>query len=71
LAAAGPIADIATHAAGARVRPDVKVVRFDAWETPQGRLKAPPELYARTFRSPSARMQRDAFFLLPRGVGGG
>ena len=33
------IAYIAKHAAGARVRPDMKVVLFDEWEKPKSRLK--------------------------------
>ena len=32
----GLIAYIAKHPVGARVRPDMKVVFFDEWETPQG-----------------------------------
>jgi len=35
----GLIAYIAKHPAGARVRPDMKVVFFDEWETPKERLK--------------------------------
>jgi transcription-repair coupling factor (superfamily II helicase) len=35
----GLIAYIAKHEAGARVRPDMKVVFFDEWETPPERLK--------------------------------
>ncbi len=35
----GLIAYIAKHPAGARVRPDMKVVFFDEWETPAARLK--------------------------------
>jgi transcription-repair coupling factor (superfamily II helicase) len=35
----GLIAYIAKHPVGARVRPDMKVVFFDEWETPQARLK--------------------------------
>jgi transcription-repair coupling factor (superfamily II helicase) len=35
----GLIAHIAKHAAGARVRPDMKVVFFDEWETAEARLK--------------------------------
>jgi transcription-repair coupling factor (superfamily II helicase) len=35
----GLISYIAKHEAGARVRPDMKVVFFDEWETPQARLK--------------------------------
>ena len=35
----GLIAYIAAHAAGARVRPDMKVVFFDEWDTPTERLK--------------------------------
>ena len=35
----GLIAYIAKHAVGARVRPDMKVVFFDEWETPKERLK--------------------------------
>ena len=35
----GLIAYIAKHEAGARVRPDMKVVLFDEWETPPERLK--------------------------------
>jgi transcription-repair coupling factor (superfamily II helicase) len=35
----GLISYIAKHPVGARVRPDMKVVFFDEWETPQARLK--------------------------------
>ncbi len=35
----GLIAYIAKHPEGARVRPDMKVVLFDEWETPPARLK--------------------------------
>ncbi len=35
----GLISYIAKHPAGARVRPDMKVVFFDEWETPKARLK--------------------------------
>jgi transcription-repair coupling factor (superfamily II helicase) len=35
----GLIAYIAKHPEGARVRPDMKVVFFDEWETPEARLK--------------------------------
>jgi transcription-repair coupling factor (superfamily II helicase) len=35
----GLIAYIAKHEAGARVRPDMKVVFFDEWDTPAARLK--------------------------------
>jgi transcription-repair coupling factor (superfamily II helicase) len=35
----GLIAFIGKHEAGARVRPDMRVVFFDEWETPQQRLK--------------------------------
>jgi transcription-repair coupling factor (superfamily II helicase) len=35
----GLIAYIAKHPVGARVRPDMKVVFFDEWDTPQARLK--------------------------------
>jgi transcription-repair coupling factor (superfamily II helicase) len=35
----GLIAHIAKHPAGARVRPDMKVVFFDEWETAEARLK--------------------------------
>jgi len=35
----GLITYIAKHPAGARVRPDMKVVFFDEWETPKARLK--------------------------------
>ncbi len=35
----GLIAYIGKHPEGARVRPDMKVVFFDEWETPKGRLK--------------------------------
>jgi transcription-repair coupling factor (superfamily II helicase) len=35
----GLIAYIAKHPAGARVRPDMKVVFFDEWEKPKSRLK--------------------------------
>ncbi len=35
----GLIAYIAKHEAGARVRPDMKVVFFDEWETPKARLR--------------------------------
>ncbi len=35
----GLIDYIAKHAEGARVRPDMKVVFFDEWDTPQARLK--------------------------------
>jgi len=35
----GLIAYIAKHPVGARVRPDMKVVFFDEWETPEARLK--------------------------------
>ena len=38
----GLISYIAKHPEGARVRPDMKVVFFDEWETPQARLAAPP-----------------------------
>ena len=37
--AEGLIAYIAKHPEGARVRPDMKVVFFDEWETPAARLK--------------------------------
>ena len=36
----GLISYIAKHEAGARVRPDMKVVFFDEWESPKARLKA-------------------------------
>jgi len=35
----GLITFIAKHPEGARVRPDMKVVFFDEWETPQARLR--------------------------------
>jgi transcription-repair coupling factor (superfamily II helicase) len=35
----GLISYIAKHPAGARVRPDMKVVFFDEWEAPKARLK--------------------------------
>jgi transcription-repair coupling factor (superfamily II helicase) len=35
----GLIAYIGEHEAGARVRPDMKVVFFDEWEAPPARLK--------------------------------
>jgi transcription-repair coupling factor (superfamily II helicase) len=35
----GLIAYIAKHPAGARVRPDMKVVFFDEWAKPKARLK--------------------------------
>ena len=35
----GLIAYIGKHPEGARVRPDMKVVFFDEWETPAARLK--------------------------------
>jgi len=35
----GLIAYINKHQAGARVRPDMKVVFFDEWDTPPERLK--------------------------------
>ena len=35
----GLIAYIAKYPEGARVRPDMKVVFFDEWETPAARLK--------------------------------
>ncbi len=35
----GLIAYIAKHPEGARVRPDMKVVFFDEWDTPPARLK--------------------------------
>ena len=35
----GLIAYIAKHPEGARVRPDMKVVFFDEWDTPEERLK--------------------------------
>jgi transcription-repair coupling factor (superfamily II helicase) len=35
----GLISYIAKHPAGARVRPDMKVVFFDEWETPKARLR--------------------------------
>ncbi len=35
----GLIAYIGKHPGGARVRPDMKVVFFDEWETPEERLK--------------------------------
>jgi transcription-repair coupling factor (superfamily II helicase) len=40
----GLIAYIAKHPAGARVRPDMKVVFFDEWETPVERLKGATEI---------------------------
>jgi transcription-repair coupling factor (superfamily II helicase) len=35
----GLISYIAKHEAGARVRPDMKVVFFDEWESPKARLR--------------------------------
>ena len=43
----GLIAHIAKHPAGARVRPDMKVVFFDEWETAEARLKGAAEFCAR------------------------
>ncbi len=40
----GLIAYIAKHPVGARVRPDMKVVFFDEWETPTERLKGATEI---------------------------
>ena len=40
----GLIAYIREHPAGARVRPDMKVVFFDEWETPDERLKGATEI---------------------------
>jgi transcription-repair coupling factor (superfamily II helicase) len=40
----GLISYIAKHPAGARVRPDMKVVFFDEWETAAGRLKGAASL---------------------------
>jgi transcription-repair coupling factor (superfamily II helicase) len=35
----GLIAYISKHPAGARVRPDMRIVFFDEWDTPKARLK--------------------------------
>jgi transcription-repair coupling factor (superfamily II helicase) len=40
----GLIAYIVAHPAGARVRPDMKVVFFDEWDTPNERLKGATEI---------------------------
>jgi transcription-repair coupling factor (superfamily II helicase) len=40
----GLIAYIGDHGAGARVRPDMKVVFFEEWETPRARLKGAAEI---------------------------
>jgi transcription-repair coupling factor (superfamily II helicase) len=40
----GLIAYIAKHSAGARVRPDMKVVFFDEWDTPPERLKGATDI---------------------------
>jgi transcription-repair coupling factor (superfamily II helicase) len=40
----GLIAHIAKHPAGARVRPDMKVVFFDEWDAPTARLKGATEI---------------------------
>jgi transcription-repair coupling factor (superfamily II helicase) len=40
----GLIAYIAKHPAGARVRPDMKVVFFDEWDAPKERLKGAAEI---------------------------
>ena len=40
----GLIAYIAKHPVGARVRPDMKVVFFDEWDTPDERLKGATEI---------------------------
>ena len=40
----GLIAHIAKHPAGARVRPDMKIVFFDEWDTPAERLKGATEI---------------------------
>ncbi|HTP91631.1 MAG TPA: transcription-repair coupling factor [Xanthobacteraceae bacterium] len=40
----GLIAHIGKQGAGARVRPDMKVVFFDEWETPQERLKGATDI---------------------------
>jgi transcription-repair coupling factor (superfamily II helicase) len=40
----GLIAYIAKHPAGARVRPDMKVVFFDEWDSPSERLKGATEI---------------------------
>jgi transcription-repair coupling factor (superfamily II helicase) len=40
----GLIAYIREHPAGARVRPDMKIVFFDEWETPDERLKGATEI---------------------------
>ena len=40
----GLIAYIREHPAGARVRPDMKVVFFDEWDTPDDRLKGATEI---------------------------
>jgi transcription-repair coupling factor (superfamily II helicase) len=40
----GLLAYIAKHPVGARVRPDMKVVFFDEWDTPQERIKGATEI---------------------------
>jgi transcription-repair coupling factor (superfamily II helicase) len=40
----GLISYIAKHPVGARVRPDMKVVFFDEWETPKARIKGATEI---------------------------
>jgi transcription-repair coupling factor (superfamily II helicase) len=40
----GLIAYIAKHPVGARVRPDMKVVFFDEWDTPPERLKGATDI---------------------------
>jgi transcription-repair coupling factor (superfamily II helicase) len=40
----GLISYIAKHPEGARVRPDMKVVFFDEWETPAARLKGATDI---------------------------
>ena len=43
----GLIGYIGKHPEGARVRPDMKVVFFDEWDTPPSGSKAPPEFCGR------------------------
>ncbi len=40
----GLISYISKHAVGAKVRPDMKVVFFDEWDTPDERIKGAEEI---------------------------
>ena len=46
----GLVAFIREQGQGARVRPDMKVVFFDDWETPEERLKGAAEILRRLVR---------------------